>query len=230
MGRRVGLRPRAEEHRVGGRVVGGLLQEGDEGALGLGRHHLRALHLDQGGRGLRGVVGLRLQHLDGAGERLQGLLVVGGGGGEVGLLLVADVGGRLDVLVPAADVLVELHHAVAHPPDVGLGLLDVGLEELDVLGGVLDLAGLGNGLAAAPLRERGELDLLVLLVLVALQEHVIQQLQHFADWRGGGLALGVRSGGNREERGHAASPRHLHIRSRRGRLVPSHATCGSLGP
>mmetsp|Transcript_69322 Transcript_69322/g.184008 ORF Transcript_69322/g.184008 Transcript_69322/m.184008 type:complete len:222 (+) Transcript_69322:649-1314(+) len=171
-------------HRV--RRLGPLavLQEGGEGLPGLLGDEppcLQRRQLRHGG--LREVVGLRLQHLDGPlqrGDRLRVVLMQL----VVGCFLdVADLCGCLVIALPRGDVTLEQLGLLLQARRLGLVLLDVCLQGGDLLLGLLDVArGLDLGVLAE-LAEGGVVHLLGLLVFLALGEHPLQQLDHLLHWR-----------------------------------------------
>mmetsp|Transcript_35460 Transcript_35460/g.89325 ORF Transcript_35460/g.89325 Transcript_35460/m.89325 type:complete len:209 (-) Transcript_35460:250-876(-) len=133
-----------------------LLQEGSQGLLGGEGDHLQLLDLKQRmphlyQLGLLPVVGLLLEHSNGLSQCFQRLSVVLLRGREVCTLLLANVRSRRLVLLPPADILVELRNAVRKPSDLGIRLLDLGAEHLHALCSGLDLRRLDTLLIIAPL-------------------------------------------------------------------------------
>mmetsp|Transcript_136230 Transcript_136230/g.423333 ORF Transcript_136230/g.423333 Transcript_136230/m.423333 type:complete len:709 (-) Transcript_136230:8-2134(-) len=215
----IGLRRLVEELVIGHGLDRGLclLKEGRECGLRGWRQEGSLLHLEQGLHELRlrPVVGLLLQDANGLRQGVDGLGEVLERRPVVGLLLRAHVRGGGLVLLPAADVLLELRNAVRERPDAGIGLQDAAVEQLHALRALGDLPLLDPARIAAPLREGSEPVRLLFLLLLALRQHVVHEGEDLLDRRYRGFASRGESGNAcSQEQGRDEERRHLQAHHR----------------
>mmetsp|Transcript_92272 Transcript_92272/g.266310 ORF Transcript_92272/g.266310 Transcript_92272/m.266310 type:complete len:462 (+) Transcript_92272:768-2153(+) len=161
------------------RILSALDQEEIDRLLSLVRnkaHGLQLRHLRQGS--LRPVVRLLLQDRDRAQQGIHRLRVV-----LVHHLVVCFLDGPnicrgLLVAVPCRDVRIVLRDLLRQLRRIRGVLLNICLQNLDGLLGLLDRALLVHSRVVAELLVRRKLHLLLMLLLLALGHHVLQQLDH----------------------------------------------------
>mmetsp|Transcript_58878 Transcript_58878/g.167564 ORF Transcript_58878/g.167564 Transcript_58878/m.167564 type:complete len:368 (+) Transcript_58878:1115-2218(+) len=185
-----------------------LLQEGGEGPPGLLGDELPLLQgrdLRQGRLGQ--VVRLCFENCNSSLQCGDGLRVVLVQLVVRGLLHVAHLGGSRVVTRPGGDIPVQQVGLCLQAGGLGLEFLDVGLQNRDLLLGLRDVArGLGLRVVAE-LLEGGVAHLLRLLVLLALRQHPLHQLNHLLHRRRSLRACPRRQGhgGQHECHGHLHS-------------------------
>merc|ERR1719182_55768 len=184
---RVGLRGR-HGHRVLAELVT-LRKERADHLLRVLRHELERVHLHE--LRLRAVVRLLLQHGDRALKGIHRLGVVLVGGHVVGVLHLANLGRRLLVALPHGDVLVKAGDLLRESRGIRLSLLDGSRELLHLRVRLLDRALLLHRRVVAELLVGRELHLLLVLLLLALLRHALEELDHLL--HRGDLQLGRRN-------------------------------------
>mmetsp|Transcript_83924 Transcript_83924/g.215988 ORF Transcript_83924/g.215988 Transcript_83924/m.215988 type:complete len:217 (+) Transcript_83924:3-653(+) len=155
-----------------------LLQESINRLLGLIGNEAQLGERRHLGKGacLLAVIGLLLENRNRALQRIDRLRIVLVHGIVVGLLHLAHLGGGLYVSSPDRDVFVMLCDLLRQLSSVCRVGHDVRLEHGNRLGGLLDGALLLHAGVVTELLVRCELDLLLVLLVLALGGHVLQEL------------------------------------------------------
>jgi hypothetical protein len=138
------------------------------------------LDLCEGGQ-LRDVFHLLFQRDDGFFQRFDRLLVLLVSAHVVSVFHFPHFGRGLQIALPNGDVLVELGNLLCEGRCIGLGFLDRRSELLDEAVCLLDRTLLFDRCVVAELLVRRELHLLLLLLLLALLEHPLEQLDDLLD-------------------------------------------------
>merc|ERR1719426_358045 len=168
----VGVRLRGRNgHRVLAELIT-LRQERADHLLRVLRNELELVHLKK----LGAVVRLLLQRRNGALESIDRLGVVLVGRQVVGVLHLANLRGRLLVALIDRDVLIQLGNLLRQRGSVRLGLLDRSDELLHLRRRLLDGTLLLNRGVIAELLVRSELHLLLMLLLLSLLGHALEEL------------------------------------------------------
>merc|ERR1719263_2372139 len=165
-------------HRVLAELVT-LRKERADHLLRVLRHELQRVHLHE--LRLRAVVRLLLQHGDRALKRIHRLGVVLVGGHVIRVLHLANLSRRLLVALPNGDVLVQAGDLLRERRGIRLSLLDGSRQLLHLGVRLLNRTLLLDRRVIAELLVRSELHLLLVLLLLALLGHALQELDHLLD-------------------------------------------------
>mmetsp|Transcript_79762 Transcript_79762/g.203125 ORF Transcript_79762/g.203125 Transcript_79762/m.203125 type:complete len:205 (-) Transcript_79762:72-686(-) len=189
-------------------ALGILLQEGVDGLLCAVRDQGQILQCGDLHERLclRPVVCLLLEHSDGTLQGIHGLGVVLVERVVVGLLDLTHLRRRLLVAGPDGDVLVVLSDFLGQHCGRRGVLLDVRLQHIDLLVGLLDRAFLLHRCVVAELLEGGKLHLLAVFLLFALGQHAVHELDDLLHRRHAGR--GHRCGPAAQHQEHAREERH----------------------
>merc|ERR1719506_3651968 len=170
----VGVRLRGRNiHRVLAELIT-LRQERADHLLRVLRDEIELVHLEE----LGAVEGLLLQRRNRALKSIDRLGVVLVRRQVVGVLHLANLRGRLLVALVDRDVLVQLGNLLRQRGSVRLGLLDRSDELLHLRRRLLDRTLLLSRGVIAELLVRSELHLLLVLLLLSLLGHALEELDH----------------------------------------------------
>mmetsp|Transcript_112516 Transcript_112516/g.206491 ORF Transcript_112516/g.206491 Transcript_112516/m.206491 type:complete len:247 (-) Transcript_112516:53-793(-) len=210
----IGLRCRHCTVVTGFEDVHALGQEKINRLLGRFRNQLESvqlLHLDEGlGLGLLTVVVLLLQHSNGILQSVDRLGVV-----VVRLVIIAlfnltNLRGCCNVALPDRDVLVKVSNFLGEFISGRLGLGNIGLQDCYLLCGLLDGSSLCSAGVVAPLLVGRELHLLCVLLLLALGQHAIHEINDFLDWSHFCSSISNNSPGAEKSNNDRHCAHHLH--------------------
>merc|ERR1719236_172170 len=165
-------------HRVLAELVT-LRKERADHLLRVLRDELQRVHLHE--LRLRAVIRLLLQHSDRTLKRIHGLRVVLVGRHVVRVLHLANLSRRLLVALPDGDVLVQAGDLLRERRGIRLRLLDSSRQLLHLGVRLLDRTLLLHRRVIAELLVRGELHLLLVLLLLALLGHALQEPNDLLD-------------------------------------------------